>query len=353
MLGIHLFYTFSENDSSPSELRNDLITQLEAIESEHSLTGAAKKVGMSYRYFWGRIEAWEQTLGQRLVSREQGKPATLTPLGRKLLWAERSVQAKYAMQITQLNSELTAAFSAAMDPKAPILTIAGCYDHFIASLQEPAFQAGLICDFQFNSGCEGLRQLAERSCTIAGFNFAEHATVGSEAYQTFSPYIDPERMEGCFVSQRSQGLVVAKHNPHQLHTLTDVFAKGLRYAGRSPTTGTYTLQESLLANSGIDTARVKALSVEYPSHLAVATAVASGKADAGLCIAHAALQRNVSFLPLQWENYYLAWFKEDRALVEPFLTVLAQTLDNTPAEEGRTLANSLRILSWRDELPWW
>lgn len=353
MLGIHLFYTFSDHDSAQSELRNDLIMQLEAIESEHSLTGAAKKVGMSYRYFWGRIEAWEQTLGQRLVVREQGKPASLTPLGRKLLWAERSVQAKYAMQITKLHSELTAAFSAAMDPKAPILTIAGCYDSFIAALQEPAFQAGLICDFQFNSGCEGLRQLSERSCTIAGFNFAEHASVDSEAYHTFSPYIDPERMEGCFISQRSQGLVVAKHNPHQLHTLTEVFTKGLRFAGRSPTTGTYTLQESLLANSGIDKAHVDASTVQYPSHLAVATAVASGKADAGLCIAQAAAQRHVDFLPLQWENYYLAWFKEDRALVEPLLEVLTQSIRKAPPEVGRIFTKSLQIVSWRDELGWW
>ncbi len=356
MLTVDLRYrlTAQEGHGPSNRLENELITQLEMIELEQSISGAAKKLGMSYRYFWGRLEKWESDFGQALVSREQGKAAKLTPLGRKLLWAERTVQAKHAVTIAKLTAELNAAFQAAYDPNAPILSIAGCYDSFLSSLQAKALDAGIITDFCFNTGVEGLEQLNRRECTVAGFNFPEGAPRGSESAKTFAPLINPEEMEGCCVCRRSQGLAVARGNPHGIRSLGDVLLKRLRYAARSPNTGTYTLQETLLSATSFTQEMLAALSVLYPSHTAVATAVAYGQADAGLCIAQAAAAAGADFIPLVWESYYLAWYRSDRALVEPLLRVLcAAGADSENAEEGRDLTDCARLIEhWDAELDW-
>ncbi len=354
MFEVDLLYTLAKEKGESRRLKNDLIEQLSTIESEKSLMAAAKKLGMSYRYFWGRIEHWENEFGQKLVVREQGKPAFLTPLGKKLLWAERTIQAKHALTIAKLSNELNAAFQAAYDPNASILTVAGCFDAFLSSLQVKAFDSGLITDFRFNTGLEGLRNLRDGDCVMAGFNFPEDSPRGSEAWKAFSPMIDPALMEGCSVGRRSQGLVVAKGNPKGVGSFIDVFLKHLRYAGRSPDTGTYTLQESLLKQTPFDQEQLAKISTIYPSHLAVATAVASGEADAGLCIAQAAGQMNAGFIPLVWENYYLAWHKRDRALVQPFLEVLSRAgREGDPGEPGRDLQRCGELITdWQAELNW-
>lgn len=105
-------------------LGNPLIRQLAAIECGEGLQQAARSLGVSYRYFWGEIEAWEAKFGQKLVIREQGRRARLSPLGAKLLWAERTVMANHAVQIEKMRTELNAAFAAACDPEAEIVRIA-------------------------------------------------------------------------------------------------------------------------------------------------------------------------------------------------------------------------------------
>lgn len=82
--------------------RQSLIRQLAAIECGEGLQQAARSLGVSYRYFWGEIEAWEAKFGQKLVIREQGRRARLSPLGAKLLWAERTVMANHAVQIEKM-----------------------------------------------------------------------------------------------------------------------------------------------------------------------------------------------------------------------------------------------------------
>jgi len=45
---------------------------LHAIETEHSLNAAAKKLEMSYRAAWGRLKASEERLGIKLVEVNKG-----------------------------------------------------------------------------------------------------------------------------------------------------------------------------------------------------------------------------------------------------------------------------------------
>ena len=63
---------------------------LQGIDSEKSLTNAALKVGMSYRYVWNYIKKIEKALGETIVETHKGGKtggggAQLTDLGRSLL----------------------------------------------------------------------------------------------------------------------------------------------------------------------------------------------------------------------------------------------------------------------------
>jgi molybdate transport system regulatory protein len=63
---------------------------LEQIEKEHSISKAAKKLGMSYRYVWSYIKRVEKTLGKPIVEtyrggKRGGGGAKLTNFGKELL----------------------------------------------------------------------------------------------------------------------------------------------------------------------------------------------------------------------------------------------------------------------------
>lgn len=354
MLGIDLVYTLNEKDQCESGLRNDLMTILAAIESERSINAAAKHIGMSYRHLWGKIELWEKRFGQVLVTRKQGRFSSLSPLGRKLLWAERSVQAKYAVNLAKIQAELNTAFSIASNPEARILSIGGCFDAFLANLSDPAYQQQLILDFHFNTSVEGLEQLHQNDVMVAGFNFPEEAPIGSESFAIFSKRIYPQEMVGCRLLRRRQGIVVAPGNPHQIASFADIFAKSLPYAARLPKTGTFALQQTLMVEAHVPFEVFSAHSKPYSSHLAVATAVASGEAAAGLCLGSAATEMGMDFIPVTWENYYLAWHRDNTSEVKRLLDVVnAEKARLYQATRDEAFATPSSIEEWRALLPWW
>jgi len=70
---------------------------LEGINTEKSLTKAAQKVGMSYRYVWNYIQKIEKAIGEPIVETYKGGKtggggAQLTELGRSLLAEYRQLE---------------------------------------------------------------------------------------------------------------------------------------------------------------------------------------------------------------------------------------------------------------------
>jgi len=63
---------------------------LEQIEKEESISKAAKKLGMSYRYVWSYLQKIEKTIGEPIMEtyrggKSGGGGAKLTKLGKSLL----------------------------------------------------------------------------------------------------------------------------------------------------------------------------------------------------------------------------------------------------------------------------
>ncbi|MDN9010989.1 helix-turn-helix transcriptional regulator [Brevibacillus laterosporus] len=105
---------------------------------------------------------------------------------------------------------------------------------------------------------------------------------------------------------RQAGLYVAKGNPLQLRTWSDLQKSGVRIVNREVGSGTRVLLDEQLRLHQIDPARLSGYfnHVEH-SHLAVATAVARGAADVGIGIEKAARIVDVEFIPLIQEHYDL------------------------------------------------
>ncbi|MDO9597213.1 MAG: substrate-binding domain-containing protein [Azoarcus sp.] len=355
---IHFHYTLG-SEASPASIRNPLIELLQAVAENGSISGAAKKLQLSYRHVWGELKRWEETLGHSLIVWEKGQAARLTEFGTKLMWAERQSQARLLPQIEALRAELERAYAAVFDDRVHVLTMHASHDEALAALQQHARQPAhrLHLDIRYSGSVDAIRALNEGRCLLAGFHTLHGAGNGSLTQHTYKPLLRPGKHKLIGFARRSQGLIVAPGNPRGLHTLADVSRSGTRFANRALGTGTRVLLDELLAQAGVAPESIRGYEHTEPSHAAVAQAVASGAADVGLGIMATALARGLSFVPLAEERYHLACLKSalDEAATLALLTVLRDSawhrqLGSLP---GYRVAQSGEVLSMRQVLPWW
>lgn len=125
---------------------------------------------------------------------------------------------------------------------------------------------------------------------------------------------------------REQGLMVAKGNPKGLSDLADLRRRGVSFINRQRGAGTRVLLDFKLKEMGIDSAEIDGYERAAFTHLAVAAAIASGTADAGLGIIAAARALDLDFVPLLKERYDLVIPRNyyESPFLEPLLTILQQ-----------------------------
>jgi putative molybdopterin biosynthesis protein len=123
---------------------------------------------------------------------------------------------------------------------------------------------------------------------------------------------------------RQQGLIVRSGNPNNLKSLEDLINPGITYVNRQRGAGTRVLLDYHLSRLSIEPQTIMGYDQEEYTHLAVAAAIASGRADCGLGIAAAAKALDLDFIPLDQERYDLVIPLEycDSALLAPLLELL-------------------------------
>jgi putative molybdopterin biosynthesis protein len=124
---------------------------------------------------------------------------------------------------------------------------------------------------------------------------------------------------------RDQGLIVAAGNPMGLAGIEDLRRPGLRYVNRQRGAGTRVLLDHELRRRGMAPGDVAGYRREEHTHLAVAAAVAGGRADAGLGILAAARPFGLDFVPVTQEPYDLVVTRAayDSEVLAPLWTLLA------------------------------
>jgi len=104
---------------------------------------------------------------------------------------------------------------------------------------------------------------------------------------------------------RIQGLIVPKGNPKGLSSVEDLARGDVSFVNRQRGSGTRLLLDHLLSRRGIDPGSIRGYQREEYTHLAVAAAVAGGRADVGLGILSAARALDLDFVPVAPERYDL------------------------------------------------
>jgi putative molybdopterin biosynthesis protein len=104
---------------------------------------------------------------------------------------------------------------------------------------------------------------------------------------------------------RDQGLLVKRGNPRGIHALEDLARPDIVFVNRQRGAGTRVLLDYHLNRMAIPSGRIAGYSQEEYTHLGVAAAIASGRADCGVGIAAAAQALELDFIPLFQERYDL------------------------------------------------
>ena len=126
---------------------------------------------------------------------------------------------------------------------------------------------------------------------------------------------------------RDQGLIVRKGNPKGIKSLEDLTRHEVQFVNRQRGAGTRVLLDYHLGTKGITQEAIAGYNQEEYTHLGVASAVASGRADCGLGVAAAAQALDLDFVPLFQERYDLVMPKEfsDGDLLAPLFDLLVDS----------------------------
>lgn len=130
---------------------------------------------------------------------------------------------------------------------------------------------------------------------------------------------------------RDQGLIVKKGNPKGIKSLGDLAGtgqgRGVQFVNRQRGAGTRVLLDYHLNLMTISPDSIAGYYQEEYTHLGVAAAVASGRADCGLGVAAAAQALDLDFIPLFQERYDLVIPKlfADDDLLAPLFDLLADS----------------------------
>ena len=150
----------------------------------------------------------------------------------------------------------------------------------------------------------GLVALRRGEAHLAGSHLLDPET-GSYNMSYIRQYLPGVGIRVVALVRRDQGLMVLKNNPKRITSLQDLVCEEVVYINRQRGAGTRILLDYHLGEIGVNGKNIRGYEQEEFTHLAVAAAVASGRADCGLGIAAAAKALDLDFIPLFQERYDL------------------------------------------------
>jgi molybdenum cofactor synthesis domain-containing protein len=104
---------------------------------------------------------------------------------------------------------------------------------------------------------------------------------------------------------RWQGFMIAGKNPKGIKGIVDLTRPDVAFVNRQAGSGTRILLDYELQKAGINPARIAGYKSEEYTHMSVAMAIASGRADVGLGIMASARALDLDFIPVSRERYDL------------------------------------------------
>src|SRR5688572_9893023 len=257
-----------------------LLGLLGALARAASLREAARAAGLSYRHAWGLLGAGARAMGAPLVDMQRGCGARLTSLGLKLLEADAHVRSALEGQFERLRREVSELLATVQPASQPRLALRASHDLALPLLARICAPR-LRLEISFRGADECLAALARGECDLAGFHVADALPRAAAAAAALGRWLDPRKHQLLHFVSREQGIIVRPGV--RVRGVGDLARPGLRFLNRPPGVGPH---------DDVD--------------LAVAAAVAEGRAEAGFGLRAAAARYSLEFVPLATERYYLA-----------------------------------------------
>ncbi len=280
-----------------------LLTLLSSLAIGSSLRDAANKVDLSYRSAWGLLRDCELALGTPLVIMQRGRGTSLTAFGESIVALDN--EARQALDVVHApwQRRLGKLMAPVVRPVPERLRLEASHDLALADWIEHGRRISFNLFWRGTE--EALDLLGRDECDIAGFHVPEDWT-SAQLTSWLGQWLKPAQHICVPLMRRCQGLMLARGNPYQLHTLADLSREGLRMVNRQRGSGTRRLIDQLLAAAGLQPENLAGYAHEEFTHEAVAATVAGGQVDVGFGIEAAAMRYDLGFIPLVWERYGFA-----------------------------------------------
>ncbi len=177
------------------------------------------------------------------------------------------------------------------------LLVTGSHDPVLDYLADMLGREGINLLSTHVGSMGGLLALKKDVCHAAPTHLL--APDGSYNATYLQKYLPGTKIDLVCVAERQQG-IVSKEGL----TLSDL--PGRQFINRQKGSGTRILLDYELGSRGIDPSTIPGYEREATTHIAVALAVKSGEADAGMCVYSAARVFGLPFVPVATERYELA-----------------------------------------------
>ena len=164
-------------------------------------------------------------------------------------------------------------------------------------------EPGIGVDLRYVSNQNSLVSLAQGACDLSGVH-VPRGELRAQSVKACREWLDPREDRVISFVTREMGLMVKPGNPLKIGSLEDLVETKARFVNRDHDSGTRTLFDQLLAQHGIDEARINGAQQMEFTHAAVAAYVASGMADAAFGVEAAARQFGLDFVRVLTEDYF-------------------------------------------------
>jgi putative molybdopterin biosynthesis protein len=150
----------------------------------------------------------------------------------------------------------------------------------------------------------GLMAIKRGGCHLAGAHLLD-TNDGSYNRSYVARYLPETPVRLVNLVMRDQGLIIPKGNPKGIRGIEDLSRDDIAFINRQGGSGTRILLDYRLGQLGLTPDQIGGYQNEEFTHMAVAAAVLSGAADAGLGINAAARALGLDFIPVVTEQYDL------------------------------------------------
>ena len=150
----------------------------------------------------------------------------------------------------------------------------------------------------------GLMALARGEAHLAGSHLLDEKT-GEYNLSFIERFLKGHSVIVINLVKRIQGMILSSGNPRKIEVLEDLARNDLTFVNRQRGSGTRLLLDFKLNELNMGAEEIPGYDREEYTHLAVAAAIAGGRADVGLGILSAANAMGLDFVPVTSEQYDL------------------------------------------------